>query len=267
MTEPRSSGARSELHLGRLELAPGAGLEPGERQPGVAAAVQADDRVPDRGEHALHLVRATLVQHELDAAWTEPAGAGRRGAAVVELDALAEPAERLVVRVALDLCLVGLLDAVARMGEPVREAAVVGQQERPGRVCVETPDGHDARLARDELDDGRPASRVAGGRHDARRLVEEHVREPLPRDLASVDLDTVGRDDEGVQLPRLAVDADAAGLDQLVGAATRGDAGPGEVSVESHSSLEATSAQCLQSERRAFSAWAGASDRTGRLSR
>ena len=61
---------------------------------------------------------------------------------------------------------------------------------------------------------------VAGG------LVEQHVGEPLRRDRLAVDLDAVARLDERVQLPRLAVDAHAAGLDQLVGAAPRRDARP-----------------------------------------
>ena len=43
-------------------------------------------------------------------------------------------------RVALDLGLVRLLDAVARMREPVRELAVVREQERAGRVGVEPAD-------------------------------------------------------------------------------------------------------------------------------
>ena len=46
---------------------------------------------------------------------------GRRRAAVVELDALGEAAQRFVRRFALDLGLVDLLDLVARVREPVRE--------------------------------------------------------------------------------------------------------------------------------------------------
>ena len=80
----------------------------------------------------------------------------------------------------------------------------------------------------------RPSLRVARGRDDARRLVEQQVREPLQRDLAAVDLDAVGLLDEGVELARLAVDADAAGLDQVVGLAARGDAGAGEIGVQAH---------------------------------
>ena len=65
-------------------------------------------------------------------------------------------------------------------------------------------------------------------------LVEEQVRELLFRDLTAVDLDAVGCLDEHVELPRLAVHEHAAGLDQLVGLAARGDAGACEIRVEAH---------------------------------
>ena len=134
------------------------------------------------------------------------ASAGR-GAAVLELDALGEPAERVAARPALDLGDVDLLDLVARVGEPVRELAVVREQERAGRVRVEPADRDDARLVADEADDGRPPVRVARGRDDARRLVQEHVGEPLRRERPPVELDPAARLDERVQLPGLAVDA------------------------------------------------------------
>ena len=86
--------------------------------------------------------------------------------------------QRLVVGLAFDLDLVDLLDAVARMREPVRERAVVRQEQRAGRVGVEPSDGDDSfRDLVHELDDGRPSLRVAGRRHGARRLVQEDVRE------------------------------------------------------------------------------------------
>ena len=103
------------------------------------------------------------------------------------------------------------------MREPVRELAVVREQERAGRVGVEPPDRDDPGLGRDELDDGRPAARVVGRRDDARRLVQQEVREALLGDRPPVDLDAVVARHERVQLARFAVDAHAAGLDQLVG--------------------------------------------------
>ena len=51
----------------------------------------------------------------------------------------------LVARVGLDLDLVDLLDAVARVREAVRQRTVVRQQERARRVGVEATDRDDAR--------------------------------------------------------------------------------------------------------------------------
>ena len=115
--------------------------------------MQARDRVADRREHPLDLVLAAFVDAELDCAGAEPAGLRGRGRAVVELDAGRAALERIVFRVALDLGLVDLLDLVARMREPVRELAVVREQQRAGRVGVEAADGDDARGVVDELDD------------------------------------------------------------------------------------------------------------------
>ena len=86
------------------------------------------------------------------------------------------------------------------MREPVRERAVVREQERAGRVDVEPADRDDAGLVLDELDDRRPALWVARGRDDARRLVQEHVREPLLRDGLAVDEHDRAGLDERVQL-------------------------------------------------------------------
>ena len=110
------------------------GGEAVERQAAVAAAVQAPDGVADRLEHALDLVLAALVERELDGVGAQQPGLGGRGAAVLELDPSPKARERAVGRAALDLGLVDLLDLVARVREPVRELAVVREQER-ARWC------------------------------------------------------------------------------------------------------------------------------------
>ena len=95
-------------------------------------------------------------------AWASRAGLRGRGRAVVELEPRPELLERIVRGLALDLGLVDLLDLVARVREPVRELAVVREQERAGRVGVEAADRNDARGVVDEVDDGAagPAGRA-----------------------------------------------------------------------------------------------------------
>ena len=98
----------------------------------------------------------------------------------------------------------------------MREIAVVREQERTCRIDVESPDRHDARLGRHELDDGPPPVRIARCRDDAGRLVQEDVRERLAHDAVAVDLDDVVLPHHGVQLTRLPVHSNAAVADELV---------------------------------------------------
>ena len=196
--------------------------------------MEADDRQADGLAHALHLVLPAFVQNELQPVRAAPLGACRCSATVVELDSLPQPPELRLGRLAFDLDVVDLLDAVARVGEAVGERAVVREHEGTGRVDVEAADGHDPGLVPHEVDNGRTAPRVARGRDHAGRLVQEHVRESLRRDRRAVQLDAVSLTHERVQLPGLAVDGDATGLDQLVGAAAGRDAGPGEVGIQAH---------------------------------
>ena len=195
----------------------------------------------DRLAHALHLAVPTFVERELESGPVRPASqdadACRCRGAVVELDAVAKPRDDVGRRRAGDIDLVDLRYPVPRMGKPVREVAVVRQQERSGGIDVESADRDDARLERHEVHDSPSPLRVARGRHDTRRLVQEHVSEPLPLDARSVDLDDVVPPDDGVQLPRLAVNAHAPVEDELVGAPSRGNPRPGEVGIEAHSRI------------------------------
>ena len=128
---------------------------------------------------------------------------GRRGHAVVELDALAQLAHRRRRRTALDLGQVLLLDAVGRMGEAVGEVAVVGEQQQPLGVRVETADREHPRLGRHEVGDDRAAA--AGRRASSRRpgLVQQVVDEPGPHtERGAVDLDEVDEDVDAA--PRIA---------------------------------------------------------------
>jgi hypothetical protein len=52
-----------------------------------------------------------------------------------------------------------------------------------------------------------------------------------------VDLDRIGLADERVQFSRPSVHADAAGHDQLVGGAPRGDSRAGQIGVQAHAQI------------------------------
>src|ERR671925_306233 len=103
-------------------------------------------------EHAPDLAVAALMDRELDPRGPKSANRGRRRPAVLELDALREPLERLVRRLVFELGLVALFDLVLRMSQPVCQLTVVREQERARGVGVE-PAGRRRRP-------GRPARRT-----------------------------------------------------------------------------------------------------------
>ena len=100
----------------------------------------------DRLAHAPDLALAALVDRELEHVGPQLAHLGGRRAAVVELDAVAQRAQRAVGdRAPPTRATVGLGHLVARVREAVGELAVVGQQDQAGRVGVEAADRVEAR--------------------------------------------------------------------------------------------------------------------------
>ncbi len=67
--------APQTLDLAPRELPPVPASEPTKIEARVAAAVETPDGMADRGEHSLHLVRAALVERELESRPPEPANA------------------------------------------------------------------------------------------------------------------------------------------------------------------------------------------------
>ena len=124
-------------------------------------ADQLEHRMADRVAHAADLPVETLGQPELvphvaaGLAEREELGQRSRDRAVVELDPVAQRLLVVVAQLALELDVVGLHDAVARVRERLGELAVVGQQHDAARVVVETTDrveplaDADHRLGRD----------------------------------------------------------------------------------------------------------------------
>src|SRR5437879_3738838 len=94
----------------------------------------------DRFAHALDLPVPALVQRQLEPRRCQTPDGGQSGQAVLELDALREGLQGRLAWSPVDVDLVHLLDAVARMRETVGERAVVRQQQRARRVGVEPAD-------------------------------------------------------------------------------------------------------------------------------
>ena len=124
----------------------------------------------DRLAHAPHLAVAALVDREAQQRRRRRSDdLGRRGEAVVELDALAQPAQRAPATASPSTSArYSFSTPKRRVGEPVGEVAVVGEQQQALGVGVEAPDREHPGLGRHEVDHGRPALRVVGGGDHAR---------------------------------------------------------------------------------------------------
>src|SRR5207302_3070360 len=123
---PRGASAGAELlDLLGGQAARGARLQRSEAQRAEGDAAQLDHGVADRLEHAADLALAALGDHQLDLLAVDAAGPRGGGAAVVELDTLAQADEVLLGGTAADLRAVGLGHAEARVGEAMGELAVV----------------------------------------------------------------------------------------------------------------------------------------------
>jgi hypothetical protein len=192
-------------------------------------------------QHPPHLPLAALVDGDLDPIRGQPLDPRRGGAAIVELDAVAQGLQRVLPHGrAPDLGVVGARDLEARMREPVRERAVVGEQDQPGGIGVEPPDRIEAAGAGDERDDRGPSLGVLDGGDDAARLVHG-----VDGALAAGHADGFAVDRHlhaAVDVARgvadhLVADAHAAGEHELLGGAARGHAGVGEVLGEAHGAV------------------------------
>ena len=164
-----ATSACSVCDLGRRQLAPFTGLEPpiGERPD--PRAPQLLHRMADRFAHPAHLAVASFADRERQhAVAIVPAAALQQrstSAGSVRRPSSGMPARSRssasLVRHAGDARLVGALDAVARMRQPRREVAVVGQQQQPLGVVVEPADRVDVLAdAAEQIDHRPPALRI-----------------------------------------------------------------------------------------------------------
>jgi len=156
-------------------------------------------------------------------------------ALTVDDDATAEAVEDFRRWIAVQECLVLLLDPKAGVHDTMGDLAIVCQQQQPLGLAIEPSDWHDALVDRHEVHDGVAAALVGGGRDVATRLVEQNVASSNCRDQLTVDLDLLC---VGVNLAAefgddLAINADTPFEDQFFGAPTGGYTGRSQHSLQS----------------------------------
>ena len=144
-------------------------------------AAELQDGVADRVEHAAYLLVSPLPEHDLEPGvrlrLVQLLDFSRGGVrAIVEPDSAPQARDLFLRRHALDLHLVDLPHVVARRRDVVRQLAVVGQNEQPFGVEVESAHGvQTPERLRHEFRDERAAFGVGECREVAARLVEQDV--------------------------------------------------------------------------------------------
>ncbi len=162
------------------------------------------------------------------AAGREPPHPGRLRGPIGQDDALLPGAQFIGLEFAVDLDVILLRHRRARMQQQGREVAVVREQQGARRVIVEPAHRKEPRiLPAQQVENRRPAFRVArGAEHPARLVNEDVVARRRPVDGLAIDEHpVVTRVDEGAE-PRddVAIDRDAARRDERLGGPPRSDA-------------------------------------------
>ena len=133
-----------QRHLCRRQIPPFTRSEAAVAERPDSGAPQFPDGVTDRFQHAPDLPVATLANGDdqdplpIVRPPVQRDHVGTLRAAAVERNASTQLFERVVTRHARDAGFVGALDLVPRMRERCREVAVVGEQQQPFGVVIET---------------------------------------------------------------------------------------------------------------------------------
>jgi hypothetical protein len=220
--------------LAGCQISPGAERQTGDTEGTDADTAQALDRDADRVHHVSHEVVRALVDHQLE---DETVGRLpqdpellRHGAVPRDDDAVAHPLQHGLGRTRERQDVVLLVEFVAGVHDPIGDVAVVGEEEEPFGVAIESTDRIDPFRNLNDVHDGAPVSFVFRRRDVAPRLVQNQVARALRAQQFAIDPDlgVHGVDFRAQRGHDLAVDAHPTGSDQRFRGASRGDAARGE---------------------------------------
>lgn len=146
----------------------------------------------------------------------------------LDLDPLGQRSEGRLIGAAEGAHAVTAQPAGRGQFEQALQPAIIGQQQQPLGVEIEAADGKQPRqIGRQIVEDGRAAFGIAGGSDTAARLmIQEKASTFRFRQGLAVEQHLIlVADIERRAIDDLAVDADAAGGDEVLGVAARGNAG------------------------------------------
>jgi hypothetical protein len=242
-----AGGLPQEIDLLAREVAPLADGETLQLDGSERCAADLLHGVSELEHERADLQVAVLAELEVDHGLLAVAGdelerAPRRRVARARAEDLAfDSRDGALVEASLERDVVALRHAVARVGESIRQLAVVREEEQPRAVEVEPSDAVEPRPlgVLHEVDRARPPARVAVRAHRSARLEEHDVDMLLGLAQGlSVDLDAVGRgiDPRGQRVDALAIHRHGAREDQLLALAARGDSSVCERLLQAHAS-------------------------------
>jgi hypothetical protein len=157
---------------------------------------QGHDLVAELGQHPPNFAILPFREHHLQqgglslaAGLTNPLGPGLP---LGEPDPILELPQVLLVGLPGDQDAVDLLDAIARVCQAIGEVAVVGQQDQPGAVLVQSADREDALSdSGKQIDHPGTPRRIGVGRDVASRLVDGEVNQSFLANRLTIDGDLV----------------------------------------------------------------------------
>lgn len=212
-------------------------------QRSIADAFELHDLMTDAGEESADFPVLTFGHRDFDP-----------GAALLLFDGdnvmHAEPSlgevqaafqfiENLAGGITRDLCAVESKDAIAGMGESLRQVAIVGDDQQAGGIFVESSDGEQAgAIAGKQVEDAAATFGIVSGAEETGGLVEHEVFLPLNLQPLPIERDglTPGFDCGAKLSDRLAVDRDASGSDQLFAFPARAQSRLSEETLQTHGS-------------------------------
>jgi len=137
---------------------------------------------------------------------------------------------------AIESHLIFLFDFVARMGQALRQMAVIGEEKEAFGLGVEPADVEETRqVRREEMEDCIARIRIAPRGDETRRFMQHDVEPALTVDEFAAHFDVVAFRGLRAEIgANAAIDGYAASGDQLITVTSRTEPGRGQKSVQAH---------------------------------
>ncbi len=122
------------------------------------------------------------------------------------------------------------------MSEPLRELAVIGENEETFALRIQPANVEKARkFRREQIENGIARVRIAFGRNKAGRFVQDNRQWKIGMNEFAIHFHMIARGRLRAEISaRFSVDGDATGCNQLIAMSARTDTGGGEKAIQTH---------------------------------